>query len=230
MPSSTGDRVDTWEMVVVHRAFRRTFRTAPAWISSVPAGDRARADIVAEHLASVVDGLHHHHSGEDDLLWPILLSRVTLHTELVHRMESQHKQLHVHIDQINELLPGWRVTADVVTGRELAGVFAEASALLDEHLAEEESQVLPLVAEHVTQAEWAALGKRGQESLPKGKGGFIALGELLADASPQERTAFLAMIPAPVRLMWRLFGKGIYQRNHDRLYQGVPGPHPTGIA
>jgi len=230
MRSSTGDRVDTWEMVVVHRAFRRTFRTAPAWIQSVVAGDRERADFVAGHLAMVVEGLHHHHSGEDDMLWPVLLPRVTLHTELVHRMEAQHKQLHVHIDRINELLPGWRATADVVTGRELAGVFGEASALLDEHLAEEESQILPLVSEHVTHAEWPALGKRGQESIPKGRAGFVVLGELLEDASPRERTAFLAMIPAPVRLMWRLFGQGIYQRTRDRLYQGVPGPHPNGIA
>jgi len=230
MPSSSDERVDTWEMGVVHRAFRRTFRAAPLWINSVAAGDRGRADFVAGHLAMMVDGLHHHHSGEDDLLWPILLSRVTPHAELVHRMESQHKQLHVHIERVNELLPGWRATADVVTGRELAGVFTEASALLDEHLAEEESQILPLVSMHLTKAEWQALGDRGKASIPKGGMGFVALGEILQDATPQERTAFLGIVPAPVRLLWRLFGERTYQRNRDRLYEGVPGPHPTGLA
>ena len=38
----------------------------------------------------MVDGLHHHHSGEDDLLWPILLSRVTPHAELVHLAVALH--------------------------------------------------------------------------------------------------------------------------------------------
>jgi hypothetical protein len=136
----------------------------------------------------------------------------------------------VHIDRIDDLLPGWRATADVVSGRELADVFTEASALLDEHLAEEETQILPLVSEHVTHAEWAALGDRGKASLPKGGAGFIALGELLEDATPQERTAFLGMIPAPVRLLWRTFGQGIYRRSRERLYAGVPGPYPTGHA
>jgi hypothetical protein len=185
---------------------------------------------VAGHLLMVVEGLHHHHSGEDDLLWPALLERVTLETELVHRMESQHKQLHVHIDRITELLPGWRATADVVTGRELAGVFTEASALLAQHLGEEESRILPLVTEHVTQAEWQALGERGKASLPKGGAGFVALGELLQDATPQERAAFLGMIPAPVRLMWRLFGHRIHERTRERLYDGVSGPRPNGIT
>src|SRR6266566_9682748 len=129
--------VGTWEMVLVHRAYRREFREAAGLIGSVRAGDRERAELVGRYLAGIVSSLHHHHAGEDDLLWPVLLSRVTLHTELVHRMESQHKQLAVHIDRIEELLPGWRVTGDAVTGRELAGVCTEASALLDEHLAEE---------------------------------------------------------------------------------------------
>jgi hypothetical protein len=229
VPLSAGNPVDTQEMVIVHRAFRRAFRTAPLWIESVRAGDRPRAESVAEYLTIIVEGLHHHHSGEDDLLWPVLLPRVTLHTELVHRMESQHKQLHVHIDRINGLLPGWRATADAVTGRELATIFAEASVLLDEHLAEEESEILPLVAEHMTHAEWQALGDRGKASLPKGKWGFISLGEVLVDATPAERSAFLSMIPAPVRLMWRLFGQGIHRRTMDGLYEGVPEPRPTGI-
>ncbi|HEY3610735.1 MAG TPA: hemerythrin domain-containing protein [Pseudonocardiaceae bacterium] len=210
--------VDTWEMVVVHRSFRREFREAAGLVGSVRAGDRARAELVGRHLAGMVIGLHHHHAGEDDLLWPVLLPRVTLHTELVHRMESQHKQLAVLIDRIEDLLPGWRLTGDAVAGRELAGVFVEASALLDEHLAQEEAEILPLVAEHVTPAEWQALGERGVDSLPKNSTVFVYLGLALQETTDDERRAFLGLLPPPVRLFWHVFGKGIYRRTYHRLY------------
>jgi hypothetical protein len=222
--------VGTWEMVVVHRAFRREFREAHGLVGSVRSGDRARAELVGRYLASVVDLLHHHHSGEDDLLWPVLLPRVALHTELVHRMESQHKQLAVLIDRITELLPGWRATGDVVAARELAGVFAEASALLDEHLAEEEAEILPLVAEHMTPAEWKAIGDRGLGSLPKNGTAFVFLGLILRETTDAERTAFLGLTPPPIRGFWHLFGKGIYRRAYHRLYDPVPGPRKTGLA
>ena len=222
------EQVDTWVMPVVHRAFRRTFRAAPLWIGSVAAGDRERADFVGHHLKLVVDGLHHHHSSEDDLLWPVLLQRVTLHTELVHRMEAQHKQLHVSLERINTLLPGWRATGDVVTGRELAGEFEMAAPVLNEHLAEEESEILPLASAHVTQAEWDAMGEQARSGSPKGRDGFFGLGELMQDTNPKERALFLAELPAPVRIMWRLFGKGIHERTREKLYAGVPQPHPNG--
>jgi hypothetical protein len=222
--------VDTWEMVVVHRAFRREFREAPGLIGSVRAGDRERAELVGRYLASIVESLHHHHCGEDDLLWPVLLPRVALHTELVHRMESQHKQLAVLIDRVEELMPGWRVTGDAVAGRELAGVFTEASALLDEHLAEEEAEILPLVAEHMTAAEWQAIGDRGVASLPKNSTAFVFLGLILQDATDEQRTAFLGLVPTPVRWFWHLFGKGIYRRAYRRLYDSVPGPRRTGLV
>jgi hemerythrin-like domain-containing protein len=222
--------IDTWEMVVVHRAFRREFREAAGLIGSVRAGDRERAELVARHLSGIVTGLHQHHTGEDELLWPVLLPRVTPHAELVYRMESQHKQLAVRVDRIEELLPGWRITADAVTGRELAGVFTEASALLDEHLAEEENEILPLVAEHLTEAEWRVIGERSLEFLPRNGTAFVFVGLLLRETTDAERTAFLALAPAPVRWCWYLFGKGSYRRAHRRLYDPVPGPRKTGLA
>ncbi|HEX4705701.1 MAG TPA: hemerythrin domain-containing protein, partial [Pseudonocardiaceae bacterium] len=182
---------------------------------------RDRADYVGQHLFGMVTGLHHHHAAEDELLWPILLDRVRPHAALVHRMEAQHKRLSVHIDRINELLPGWRLTADSVTGRELAAEFAAASAALNEHLDEEENEILPLVSEHITPAEWQALGDRGMEGLPKNNTAFIFLGLLLRDANEQERRAFLRLPPAPIRWAWFLFGQRIYRRAYARLYDPV---------
>lgn len=218
-PRPTGEKIDTWEMVVVHKMFRREFRAMPGLLRSVRVGDTARSELVGDHIAMLTEALHHHHSGEDELLWPKLLDRVgSLNTELVQRMEAQHEAVATGLSTVDKLLPRWRVTADVSTRDELADVLSSVSGALDEHLGEEEQEILPLVSIYVTQAEWHALGERGKSSLPKGAKGFVALGMILEDATRSERVRFLAMLPAPVRFIYKLVGAGIYRRAHARLY------------
>ena len=217
--SQTKDIVDTWEMVVVHRMFRREFRLAPNLIRRVADGDRERAAVVADHLAALTDGLHHHHSAEDEHLWPLLLERVgELDGDLVHRMETQHETVAALLGRVGELLPRWRTAADATTGEELAILFEKSSVALEEHLADEEQEVLPLCARHLTQSEWDGLGERAQEGLPKGARAFVSLGAILQDATPDERTRFLGKLPLPARLLWRVAGQGIYRREVIRVH------------
>jgi hemerythrin-like domain-containing protein len=216
--STTGGRVDTWEMVVVHRMFRREFRQAPDLIRGVADGDVARAEVVGEFYADLTEGLHHHHAGEDELLWPTLLERVgSMNADLVRRMEKQHEVVAGLLDRVNTLLPQWRARADAAGRDELADLYGQASVALDEHLTDEENEVLPLVSVHITQAEWDALGKRGQQGLPKGSKGLVFLGALLEDATPDERARFVKLLPGPVRLLWKSLGGGIHRRAMVRL-------------
>jgi hypothetical protein len=217
--STTGEKVDTWEMVVVHKMFRREFRQAAGLIRGVAAGDTARAEFVGDWLSIIATGLHHHHHGEDLLLWPKLLDRVgTLNTDLVKRMEAQHEVVASSLSRIETLMPQWRGQADAESRDELAAVFEKASVALEEHLGEEEREILPLVSIHITQAEWHALGEYGKSGLPKGRKGFIAIGAVLEDATPDERVRFLGLLPAPVRLMHRLFGAGIHRRHLASMF------------
>jgi hemerythrin-like domain-containing protein len=112
--------VDTQEMVVVHRVFRRELRLMPALITAVRHGDHTRAAVLAEHLSDVTNGLHHHHTGEDQLLWPPLLARVSPHADLVHRMQRQHEHLAVLLDRIQHLTPQWRSEASADIRDDLA--------------------------------------------------------------------------------------------------------------
>lgn len=218
--TSTTEATDTWDMVLVHRGFRRDFRMLPALVRAVTEGDTARAETVGFHLEKVADALHHHHTAEDELLWPLLLERATLHTELINRMETQHERVHEALERIAELNPRWRRTATAGDRDQLAEVIARASVALDEHLADEEQEVLPIVETHVTPAEWAALGERGRALLPKGKMALVFLGSLFEDATPAEKTRFLGELPAPARLIWRLVGDRVYGSYRDRLRLG----------
>jgi hemerythrin-like domain-containing protein len=216
---TTTEPVDTWEMVLVHRVFRREFRLLPGLVRAVPAGDTVRAEIIGEHLSNVA-ALHHHHNSEDELLWPLLLERAGMHAALIHRMEAQHERLHEPLARIEEITPRWRERAAVADREALAEVIAQASVALDEHLSDEEQQILPLVPRHLTHAEWDALGRRGQESIPKGKMALVFLGALFEEATPAERKRFLAGMPSPVRVIWRLFGDRTYRKARDQVRIG----------
>ncbi|WP_328461352.1 hemerythrin domain-containing protein [Actinoplanes sp. NBC_00393] len=220
MTTTTTTPVDTWEMVLVHRVFRREFRMLPALVRAVAPGDTARAEAIGDHLHNLAGALHHHHTAEDELLWPLLLDRAQMHADLIHRMEAQHDRLHEPLERISELNPRWRATASAADRDELADVIAQASVALDEHLADEEAEILPLVSEHLTHAEWDALGRRGQEAIPKNKLALVFLGSLFEEATPQEKQRFLAQMPPPIRLVWRLVGDRTYRKARDRVRVG----------
>ncbi|MBU2662284.1 hemerythrin domain-containing protein [Actinoplanes bogorensis] len=211
------ERTDTWDMIVVHRVFRREFRILPALVRAVTPGDTDRAEVLGQHLANIALGLHHHHSAEDELVWPLLLERAAMHAGLIHRMEAQHERLHEPLARIDEILPRWRSRASAADRDELADVIAQAAVALDEHLADEEREILPLIEEHLTPAEWKAVGDRGKEVIPKGKMALVFLGAILEEATPDEQRRFLGELPRPARLLWRLLGERTYATSRDRI-------------
>lgn len=209
MAATVTARPDTHEMVVIHRVFRREFRLLPDLVEAVAAGDTNRAAVLVGHAEDVTSALHHHHHSEDELLWPRLLQRASVHTELIERMEGQHQHLGTALDEIHGLLPRFAADAAPDVRDRLAAALRAASVVLDEHLAEEEREILPLAAEHLSVEEWEELGKRGADSIPKQKL-LVFLGMILEDADPGERRDFLAKMPMIARLMWSLLGQRKY--------------------
>ncbi|GAB3263396.1 hypothetical protein GCM10027456_45600 [Kineosporia babensis] len=215
--------MDTWEMVFAHKIYRREFRILPGIIRAVADSDRRRAELVGAHLQLVVGALHHHHEAEDDLLWPIMLQRViSTDSEIVLRMESQHERLENLLNQVNTLNAGWRGSAAGPARDELADVLAQASAALDEHLADEERDLLPLVPGNVSPAEWEALNERARSGMAvkNPKLALVLLGFALEDATEQEKQSILAELPAPIRLLWRWPGQRWFAQARDELRHG----------
>ncbi|MEU1517467.1 hemerythrin domain-containing protein [Streptomyces sp. NPDC005811] len=224
-PSSTTDELPpaerpyTHEMVVVHRVFRRESALLPRLVRAVPDGGTARAAQVAGHLREYVDGLHHHHALEDELVWPLLHARAERDGALVDRMEEQHGRIDRTLEAVAEWAPVWERAADRIAGEELALALDAHRVVLLEHLDDEEKSVLPLVAEHLSVAEWDLVGTRGLERIPKNKL-FIALGALLEEATPQERRFFLGKAPLLGRLLWAVVGR----RQYAAAVRAIRGP------
>lgn len=209
---------DTNEMVVVHRVFRRLFGALPDLVRGVPTGDVGRARVVADHYAEIATGLHHHHTNEDVYLWPMLLDRVDADQLLVRRMEEQHDCVASLLEQADDGFVRFRAGADSEQGTSLALTLDALSAALDEHLADEERHILPLVQEHLTVAEWEELGERGRAGIPKDRL-LIQLGYILDGTSPAEQREFLGRLPLPVRVVWKVVGRRRYAQER-RLIEG----------
>ncbi|MEV5953289.1 hemerythrin domain-containing protein [Streptomyces sp. NPDC051987] len=207
--SATAERPHTHEMVVVHRVFRRESALLPRLVRAVPDGDRARAARIAAALRDYALGLHHHHHAEDELIWPLLRQRAAHDEALVERMTRQHEAIDRTLGAVAEWTEPWERSGDRTPGEELAlALDAHRTALL-EHLDEEERSVLPLVAVHLTVAEWERVGQRGLEGLPKNKR-LLALGAILEEATPEESAFFLGKVPLLGRLLWQAVGRRQY--------------------
>ncbi|MFI5911104.1 hemerythrin domain-containing protein [Dactylosporangium sp. NPDC051541] len=207
----TTERPWVQEMVVVHRIFRRESRHLHDLIGAVRPGDTARAGLLAGLAREYIEGLHNHHTSEDELLWPKLLARVDLDAELVLRMEQQHQVVDAGLRELERLLAAWAGTPAEPQRDALVGALAQHRRDLLEHLDEEERHVLPLIEEHLTVAEWNALGEHARSKTPKEKQ-LLMLGALLEDATPEETARFMARLPFPVRLLWKTVGRRSYNK------------------
>jgi hemerythrin-like domain-containing protein len=207
-------------MPIIHRVFRREFGLLPKMIRAVPAGDAVRSGRVAEYARELLSALHQHHTHEDELLWPKLNARVTLEKPLVERMEEQHAAVAELITRAEQQLPGWASSADQVLGEALATTIDEMSTSLNEHLHDEEERILPVCEQHITEGEWEELGKAGMGSIPK-KRLLVQLGYILEDTDAKERARFLAKVPFPGRLAYRLIGERRYRAETSYFRAGI---------
>jgi hemerythrin-like domain-containing protein len=220
--SSAAPGVDTREMIAVHSAFRREFRLAPALVRAVAPGDVPRAQVVADHLELLGTFLHHHHAGEDRLLWPKLLERVPAElAPTVELMERQHEGVHEVIEETTAALARWRTDAAQADRDELADALDRLHTLLVEHLAAEEQHILPLASRTLTEAEWGELGEDGMASQPKNKLPMIFV-MIMKDADPEVIRGMLANAPLAPRLLLPFIGPRAYARYARRVHGVAP--------
>ncbi len=211
MSIDTTTLTNVHDMVVVHRAFRRELTVIPQLVRSVPAGDTRRASVVAAHARLVLLGLHLHHTGEDELLWPKLLERDAPDTELILRMEAQHHVVEELVDRLGPAIDRWVAEARPAVSEEVASTVDRLREALLEHLDDEEAHILPIAARAVTQQEWDELGEHGTSKMTPGQLPLM-FGMVLEEATPEEHRMMMGVLPLPAQLLMRTYGVWRYRR------------------
>jgi hemerythrin-like domain-containing protein len=198
-------------MALIHRIFRTSFAELAQLVPTTAATDAARVEAVAAHLSFMVDGLTAHHTTEDELVWPALHERARPSTAMVDRAEAQHHAIHDALAEAQRLGTTWSAQPSPVSGAALAAAITAMLEVLTEHLDEEERDVVPLIAEHLSEDEWAKVGRTAFDKFTPAQR-FIAMGQMLEVATPSEAAAMLATLPPPVKVLWALVGKLRYRR------------------
>jgi len=117
---------------------------------------------------------------------------------------------------VDRVLPAWEAAPSAATAGPVLAALRAHRDVLCEHLTDEETNILPLIEEHLTVAEWAKLGDHFAKTAPPDKRLFF-LGALLEEADPEDRVILLGALPAPARLAWRLIGRRQYIRRTTRI-------------
>lgn len=161
--------LDMTLMYVMHHAFRRDLNRFVGAVERTPLSDRSAWQALADRWDRFSAVLHHHHSIEDDTLWPPLLAavdavgdgqgRVTLKA-----MEAEHDLIDPLLESCAQGLAALATRADEDARAALEVRVVAARECLDRHLAHKETGALPLAQQHLTRAEWDALGDAARRS------------------------------------------------------------------
>ena len=213
----------THEMVVVHRMFRRESSLAPTLVLGVAPGDSAQARRVVDGITSMLGVLHHHHTGEDLFLWPLLRERAPEQAALLDEMEAQHAQIDPLIEQAEALGATWAADPTAETAQHYADVLTAFHESLVAHLDQEESDILPLAQETVSAQEWGQLGEYTVQNTPQ-ELLLHLIGAILEDANPDERALMMSAVPPPALEEWAQVGRGAYIESVTAMRGAPPAP------
>jgi iron-sulfur cluster repair protein YtfE (RIC family) len=217
MTQERPERPVVQEMVVVHGMFRYSLGRLPAQVRGVPVGDHDKADVLVDHVELGISALHHHHTAEDRYLWPVLMDRARPNRDVVERMEAQHEGLAALLERVQVQAAEFRYTASRDDGEQLASTLEALHVALDEHLADEEAHILPLVEQHLSVAEWDHLGQEAVKSLSMEQR-VVMMGMLKESTSPQDADLLLHHAPVLVtKVGWPLVVRRQYEHYMRRL-------------
>jgi hemerythrin-like domain-containing protein len=212
--------IEVRDMRIIHETFRRAYEEAAQLIRANPTPSAVRVTFLADHIDFGLNMLHHHHEGEDEILYPLLVERAPDHAARTEQIDHEHQVVKGAIDTALKACASWRATPNTESAAALAASLDELNAALLTHLDNEEREIVPLASVTVTQKEWDSLAKHGIASIPGNKK-LIAFGMILEPLNATDRVYMLSNLPPPVKVLYRLVGKKAWNKYATMLRSGT---------
>ena len=195
---------DTSDMAAVHKVFRQSLASAPQFVASA-AGDDVRRAMIANYYANLIDFLKVHHDGEEELVFPVLSERASEQRSLLDKAASDHHAVVGRIATVNDHIETWQLKGnDGAQG--ILDALSALQATLIPHLDQEEAEIVPLAAAHMSAAEWGQLPGHSMAHFQCDKI-WLILGLIRENFTQQQRDMMLAHMPPPAREMWETTGE-----------------------
>lgn len=219
MTSTLDSPADTRMMGVVHSALRRDLVRALLVLEADPPPDDVRRVALADHLLWMMDFLHHHHSGEDEGLYPMVVAKNPEAADLVGAMDAEHGAIAPAMATVADAA---RVYRDDPGNRpQVVDALHGLHAVLLPHLEREEVEMMPVVAASITADDWHEWDQRVNVK-PKGLRQLGMEGHWLIDnADPESRAKVVSLVPPVPRFVLLRGFAGPYRRRRDRLWGGT---------
>lgn len=206
--------INTDDMLAIHATLRRELSRIPQLVARAGELDSDDREAVISHWSMVSRCLTAHHSGEDEILWPLLRQRRPEARELVDTLEAEHERLHDLVGRADEIIGSWDTEAEET--EECARITAELAETLRSHSACEESELLPLIPGAVTVDEWAQLPAHAQQAFSPPEM-MTVMGMILEELPPPAKDGMLSALPEPARNAWVAFGEAQYRDYSNRI-------------
>lgn len=196
-------------MRILHDAFRRDAARLAKAAERYGTTDPETHDALLIGWHGFSRSLHHHHTIEDNHIWPALRAKLTDRPDdeaVLDDMESEHALIDPALEAVEKAFDDAEAERDEVAGR-----IDELLRLLHGHLGHEEGDAFPLMRGWLTTEEWAAMNKASMKELPLSE--LAALGPFILDgASPDDVRRVLSEFPAPLRLVHRFWWEPRYRK------------------
>lgn len=214
--------IDMSGMYLMHHAFRRDLADFAAAAVATPVTARDCWGALGKRWELFSEALHHHHTGEDAGLWPVLEARTDdAGRATLAAMEAEHAELDGLLRSCGEGFARLAETPDEDARAALAVHLVATRERIGEHLRHEEVDAIAIMQQTMTQAEWEAIEKEHfQKGVPLSR--VLALVPWVARGLP--RAARTAIFDAPggrvYRVMWLLTRRG-FERRHRAAFAYV---------
>jgi hypothetical protein len=186
---------------IAHRVMRREARRyaalATAWADGSDPLTGRRRRVFGRWLEGLCLDIHHHHATEDDHLWPILERHAGAEIDLA-PLSDDHAALDPVLDDLRQ---AFLVAAAGGRVEPLAERLTFLADLLDEHIAEEERDMFPVILRYVPLADWTTVEQAARSG---GAGVRWVLPRLVDVATPEEFALLTAAAPKPLLAVMKL--------------------------
>lgn len=172
-----------------------------------------RAKAAARYVELMCESIHHHHTMEDEVLWPVIEASAGDLIDLTELTED-HAALDPRLDRLREHAAAFGRSADPELARPLAAGLADLHRLLEAHIADEERDLFPVIRRYVSIKDWESIEKAARRT---GRLSFEGP-RILGVATDTERAKIAAGVPGPLMMLLRYFSA-----RHRRFERAVFG-------
>jgi hypothetical protein len=165
---------------------------------------------VGSYYANVLKLLHAHHEAEDLTIYPLMVERLPQQVDVINRVNAEHEAVLGSLGAGEQAVADWRANpSSTLRDAAVAALEAMQTTLL-EHLDHEEAEVVPLLGQCITVAEWDEMSATAFQHF-SGDKVWLAIGLIQEQLLAEENAKMESNMPPPVHDFWVDSGSPMFQ-------------------